>query len=120
MFPKKGTIVPKAHSRSDGQYAAAISSALRQELGSSSQATKTVMHWTGASDRAAKYWLSGTRGPDGRNLILLARNSDAVLQSILKMATRDVYELSIELDAAKAALLRAIAVIEALAPPHHS
>lgn len=116
MFPKKGTIVPKAHSRSNGRYAAAISFALKQELGKSSQATKTVMRWTGASDRTAKYWLSGTRGPDGWNLILLARNSDAVLHSVLAMADRDIYELAIELKAAKAALLRAVALIEALSP----
>ena len=114
MFPKKGTLVPKARSRSDGRYAAAISSALKQELGRSSQATKTVMRWTGASDRAAKYWLSGTRGPDGWHLIQLARNSDAVLQSVLRMADRDVYELAIELDAAKTALSRAVALIDAL------
>ena len=116
MFPKKGTIVPKSHSRSDGRYAAAISSALKQELGSSSRATKTVMRWTGASDRAAKYWLSGTRGPDGWNLILLARNSDAVWLSLLALADREVFELAIELKAAKAALLRALALIDALSP----
>jgi len=114
MFPKKGTTVRRNDPRTDSGYAAAIASALRQELGTSSQATKTVMRWTGASDRAAKYWLSGTRGPDGRHLILLARNSDAVLHSVLKMADRDVYELAIELNAAKSALLRAMAVIDAL------
>ena len=116
MFPKKGTTVPKAYTRADNRYAAAISSALKQELGRSSQATKTVMRWTGASGRAAKYWLSGTHGPDGWNLILLARNSDAVLHSLLSMADRDLYELAIELDAAKVALLRAVALIEALGP----
>lgn len=114
MFPKKGTFVPKPRSRSYGRYATEISSALKQELGTSSRAAKTVMRWTGASDRAAKNWLSGTHGPDGWNLILLARHSDAVFQSVLKMADRDVYEVAIELDAAKAALSRAVALIDAL------
>ncbi len=116
MFPKKGTTVPKMGPQTDNGYAAAIASALKEELGSTAQATKTVMRWTGASDRAAKYWLSGTRGPDGLHLILLARNSDAVLHSLLRMADRDVYELAIELNAAKAALSRAVALIEALHP----
>jgi len=117
MFPKKGTTVPKSRTQSGREYATSIANALREELGTSAQAAKTVMHWTGASNRAVKYWLSGSRGPDGMNLILLARSSDAVLHSLLKMADRDAYELTIELSAAKAALLRAMAVIDALRRP---
>ncbi len=114
MFPKKGTIVPQYGGKSGGMYAASISQAFRSELGSSYRATKTVMRWTGASDRTAKYWIAGTRGPDGWHLILWARNSDAVLHSLLKLAERDVFELAIELNAAKAALSRAAAIIDAL------
>lgn len=116
MFPKKGTTVPKPGNESGSDYAAIIAEALRAELGTSARATKTVMHWTGASDRAAKYWLSGVRGPDGRHLVLLARHSDTVLHSLLQMAHRDAYELAIELGAARAALMRAMAVIDALTP----
>lgn len=93
MFPKKGTTVPNSSDKSSGHYARTIATALRAELGTSAQATKTLMHWTGASDRAAKYWLAGTRGPDGWNLILIAKNSDAVLHSLLQLADRDAYEL---------------------------
>ncbi|MBN9219241.1 MAG: hypothetical protein J0I79_14915 [Mesorhizobium sp.] len=117
MFPKKGTIVPKSRKGEAGRYASTISTALRSELGTSARATKTVMHWTGASDRAAKYWLSGARGPDGWHLILLAKNSNAVLHGLLKMAGRDEYELTIELSAARAALARATAMIDALIVP---
>ena len=117
MFPKKGTTVPKSGNDPCADYAATIAAALRAELGTSARATKTIMHWTGASDRAAKYWLSGVRGPDGRHLVLLARHSDRVLHSLLQMADRDVYELAIELGAAKAALMRAMAVIDALTRP---
>jgi hypothetical protein len=46
------------------------------------------MRWTGASERTAKYWLSGERGPSGEHLILLAQHSDAVLETILTMAMR--------------------------------
>lgn len=114
MFPKKGTVVPQDGGKPGGIYAAAISEALKSELGSSFRATKTVMRWTGASDRTAKYWIAGTRGPDGWHLILLARNSDAVLHTLLKLADRDLFELAIELNAAKAALGRAAAIIDAL------
>ena len=117
MFPKKGTVVPTSRNGTGGHYASTIATALRSELGTSARATKTVMHWTGASDRAAKYWLSGGRGPDGWHLILLAKNSDAVMHCLLKMADRDEYELAIELSAAKAALIRALAMIDALIPP---
>lgn len=116
MYPKKGTPVPKSRNEPGNDYAATIAKALRAELGTSARATKTVMHWTGASDRAAKYWLSGVRGPNGRHLILLARHSDTVLHTLLQMAHRDTYELAIELGAAKAALMRAMAVIDALKP----
>lgn len=116
MFPKKGTTVPRRRDGSSSGYATAIAVALRDELGTSARAAKTLTRWTGASERAAKYWLSGTRGPGGWNLILLARHSDAVLHSVLKMADRDAYELAIELDAARTALLQAIALIDALSP----
>ena len=46
------------------------------------------MRWTGASERTAKYWLSGERGPSGEHLIRLAQHSDAVLITILTMAQR--------------------------------
>ncbi|TIV19482.1 MAG: hypothetical protein E5V95_08350 [Mesorhizobium sp.] len=117
MFPKRGTLVQKSRNGRDSHYAATIATALRSELGTSARATKTVMHWTGASGRAAKYWLSGGRGPDGWHLVLLAKNSDAVLHCLLKMAGRDEYELGVELGAAKSALLRAIATIDALIAP---
>ncbi len=117
MFPKKGTAVPQAEIDAASDYATMIAKALRAELGTSARATKTLMHWTGASDRAAKYWLSGARGPDGRHLVLLARHSESVLRALLRMAHREAYALAIELGAAQAALTRAMAVLDALKPP---
>jgi hypothetical protein len=69
-------------------YRKAIADALRRELGPTHQAIKTVMRWTGASERTAKYWLSGERGPSGEHLIRLAQHSDAVLITILTKAER--------------------------------
>ena len=93
MRIKMGTSVPKmgttVHLGADqAAYRKAISDTLRRELGPTHQAIKTVMRWTGASERTAKYWLSGERGPSGEHLIRLAQHSDAVLITILTMAER--------------------------------
>ena len=93
MRIKMGTSVPKmgttVHLAADQEaYRKAIADALRRELGPTHQAIKTVMRWTGASERTAKYWLSGERGPSGEHLIRLAQHSDAVLITILTMAER--------------------------------
>ena len=93
MRIKMGTSVPKmgtsVHLDADHTaYREAIADALRRELGPTHQAIKTVMRWTGASERTAKYWLSGERGPSGEHLIRLAQHSDVVLITILIMAER--------------------------------
>lgn len=93
MRIKMGTSVPKmgttVHLDADQiAYRTAVAAALRAELGPTHQAIKTVMRWTGASERTVKYWLSGERGPSGEHLIRLARHSDAVLIIILSMAER--------------------------------
>ena len=93
MRIKMGTSVPKmgttVHLAADqAAYRKAIADTLRCELGPTHQAIKTVMRWTGASERTAKYWLSGDRGPSGEHLIRLAQHSDAVLITTLTMAGR--------------------------------
>jgi hypothetical protein len=47
----------------------------------------------------------------------MASQSDTVMHTLLKLADRDLFELAIELNAAKAALARASAIIDALGPP---
>ena len=93
MRIKMGTSVPKMGTTvhldaNQTAYRKAVADALRRELGPTHQAIKTVMRWTGASERTAKYWLSGERGPSGEYLIQLAQHSDAVLITILTMAER--------------------------------
>jgi hypothetical protein len=86
MFPKAGNKFPTGPER---DYAVAISAALRSELGNTHRAAKTIMRWTDASERSAKNWLSGSRGPSGWHLILLIRQSDAVALTVLNLAGRD-------------------------------
>jgi hypothetical protein len=90
MLPKMGK---KLHRPSDsdsgnGQFAAIIATALKNELGTTHQGIKTAMRWTGASERTAKHWFSGTHGPNGAHLVELARHSDEILRVFLVMADR--------------------------------
>jgi hypothetical protein len=114
MFPKIGNKLPNGER--EAAYASAISRALMADVGAGHVATKTVMLWTGASERSARHWLNGDYGPGGRHLILLARNSAAVTRTILQLAGRGSMELSLEISAARAALVRATAIIDALGP----
>lgn len=69
-------------------YSDLIAVALRTELGDTHRAVKTVMKWTGASERAVKNWLAGDTGPHGPYLIKILRHSNAVLETILAASRR--------------------------------
>jgi hypothetical protein len=97
MPPKKGKVLPKKGKKLHGAdlepvaelgYPGAIATALRQELGTTHQAIKLAMRWTGASERTVKYWFAGTTGPSGEHLIALARHSDVILGVFLQRAGR--------------------------------
>ena len=59
MLPKKGRMLHPWNglARSAKDYAELIADALRQEHGNTHRAVKTIMHWTGASERSVKNWL---------------------------------------------------------------
>lgn len=82
MLPKKGRVLPAT------DYADVIAFALRGELGESHRAVKTVMRWTGASERAVKNWLSGVSGPSGAHLVRILRYSDGALETLLAASRR--------------------------------
>ncbi|MDP2779535.1 hypothetical protein [Devosia sp.] len=65
-----------------------VAVALRNELGESRRSIKTVMNWTGTSERTAKNWLSGSCGPTGHHLVELAKHSDEVFDLFLVMSGR--------------------------------
>ncbi len=99
---------------SETQYVSMIADALKSDLGPSHIATKTVMRWTGASERSERYWLNGEYGPGGRHLVMLAHGSDAVLKGFLALAEREHLELGLEVAAARSALARAKAIVDAI------
>lgn len=114
MFPKSGSKVPGADRPKEDEYLAAIREALRHELGGHGSATKTIMRWTGASDRTARNWMSGATGPSGYHLICLARESNAVLAAMLAMSGRSELALSADVHAVEVALAKAAGALEVL------
>jgi hypothetical protein len=94
-FPKKGKSFPKRDgdrssnfNLDDHAFALKIASALKLELTDRNSRAKLVASWTGANERTVKNWILGRYAPCGRHLVLLARNSDQVLNAILSMADR--------------------------------
>ena len=116
MLPKKDNKLPpgRGGSNHNMNFNGAIAAALRKELGSTHQAVKTVMHWTGASESAAKTWLTGSHGPSGEHLVALVRNSDHVLKVFLLMAGRNRHLLGIRLADLRSQLVEAIECIDKL------
>lgn len=114
MFPKKGNFFPRGDDRESGaaSYAATIATALRSELGHSHRATKTVMRWTGASERTVKHWLAGYHGPRGEYLIVLLRESEAVYEAVLAAADRRDAVGAARMLAAYGTMVEVMAIIE--------
>lgn len=108
MFTKTGNsfLAPE-------HYAARIGKALRNELGSTHQAAKTLMRWTNANERTVKNWLAGTCGPRGEHLVALVRHSDAALAAFLLMADRKHVVTTIELPILRQRLQSALEGIDA-------
>jgi hypothetical protein len=115
MLPKKGK---KLHRGGSGggqelDFGRLIATALRTELGSNHQTIKTVMRWTGASERTVKHWFAGTHGPSGEHLVGLIRHSDEVLTVFLLMADRGPVALTAKLDGLRVKLVELIDHIDA-------
>jgi hypothetical protein len=73
----------------DSEYAFAIAFALKQEIGDSRHAVKTLARMTGASERTARNWLSAVRGPSGLHLIRLAQNSEAIRATLITLSGQE-------------------------------
>ena len=92
MLPKRGKILQghAAAAQSPIDFANAVAKALQSELGDTHRAVKTIMKWTGASERAAKNWLEGSAGPRGHYLMRLIAESDLVFELVINAADRAV------------------------------
>lgn len=118
MFPKKGKKLLHSLRASDGddQFRQAVAAALKGELGTTHQAIKTVMRWTGASERAVKHWFAGTHGPSGHHLVAIARHSDAVLMCFLLAAGRSQLSVGMHWISIRPMLVELLAAIDTCSP----
>jgi hypothetical protein len=89
VLPKKGKVLHLSGQNTEIPYLEDIALTLRTEFGANRNAIKEVMRWTGASERAVKYWLAGTSGPSGEHLIALVAASDSILAMLLRRAGRE-------------------------------
>jgi hypothetical protein len=112
MLPKKGKHL--RIDRGSKSYAAVIACALKSQLGTSHQAAKTLMKWTGASERTVKNWLSGISGPSGEHLVELIRHSDNVLQALLAFAGRPLVMTTYNLVSVRAKLTGIVDQIDSM------
>ncbi len=112
MVPKSGSqLRDSAFFLSETVLATQIGEALRAELGASRRATKTVMRWTGVSDRSARAWLHGRASPSGLHLVTLAAHSDTVMTTLLKLTGRGELEIGLRLKEIEADLVRLLAIV---------
>lgn len=118
MFPKTGKNLP-ASIQGSNAYAEAIAEALRTELGATHRATKTLMRWTGVSERTAKNWLSGRCAPRGHHLIQLTRESDIVLATVLALAGRNHHMVGARLLGMRELLIGIVQLIDDSLPSTH-
>jgi len=112
MLPKKGIVFPSDENLEP--YSRAVAYALKCELGSTHQAVKIIMGWTGAGERTVKNWLAGISGPSGQHLVELVRYSDGVLAVLLVLAGREQAVAAQTLLDARNKLADAVEQIDAL------
>lgn len=113
MFPKKGSSFPAGRDAlTDAEFAQVIASALKVEFGSTRNGAKMLMRWTGVSERTAKNWLNGTNAPRGVHLILLARESNAILKAMMLMADRPQMSLGASLLSLRRLLSETLAALD--------
>ena len=98
----------------ESMLAEQIGDALRDELGASRRATKTVMRWTGVSDTTARAWLQGRASPSGLHLLALAAHSSPVMFTVLRLTGHADLELVLNLREIEAHLQLALTHVQSI------
>jgi hypothetical protein len=116
MLRKKGKSFPRNRARGpeSQRLANEVGRALRAELGGTHRTVKTIMRWTGASERTIKNWLDGSHGPSGEHLIRVICHSDAVYALVLRLAGRDQALTMVRVADLRARLVAVLAEIDQL------
>jgi hypothetical protein len=115
MVPKSGSRLPKTQiSLSDAELAELIGTALRDELGASRRAAKTIIAWTGVSDRTARAWLNGRSSPSSLHLLAMAAHCKPVMATMLRLTGHEHVAIGIDLQAVEAGLEQTLAAVRSL------
>jgi hypothetical protein len=110
MFPKKGKFFPDRERRAGTEirFATVVGAALRDELRGTRHSAKTIMEWTGASERTVKNWLAKRSSPSAPHLVCLMRHSKKVLDAVLQAAGREHVLAGMDLAAARNLMAEAV------------
>lgn len=95
-------------------FTEAIAQALRREYGHSPAAVKTVVRLTRTNPRAVRNWFAANNGPNGENLVVLVRHSEAVLETVLQLAGRQELVTARKLSGAREKLREMLEMIDDL------
>ncbi|WP_116970665.1 hypothetical protein [Blastomonas sp. UPD001] len=98
----------------DEPLAIAIAAALREEFGDTPSALKTIARLTRSNERAVRNWFEGKNSPSAANLVILMRNSDRILRTVLTLADRHDLVVAAGLAGLRRQLLDAVAAIDGL------
>ncbi|NIJ21145.1 hypothetical protein FHS95_002848 [Sphingomonas naasensis] len=101
----------------DAQFAALVGGALRDELGGSHRAAKTIMAWTSVSDHTARAWLHGRKSPSSLHLLALAAHSRLVMSVVLRLTGYDGLALNIDIGALESGLEEILSALRLLRRP---
>jgi hypothetical protein len=101
----------------EAAFAEQIGAALRDELGATRRATKTVMRWADVSDTTARGWITGRCAPSGRHLLVLAANSAEVMAKVLALTDHAELGLALGLEEIQRRLEIALAHVCAATNP---
>jgi hypothetical protein len=94
------------------RFATEIAAALRRASVDSGIQVKTVAGWTGANERTVKNWFSGQYGPSGEHLLVLARHSQEVLQTMLMLMERQDLLVGQEIIDIESRIARLVVLVE--------
>jgi len=120
MVPNSGSRLPKTQILlSDAQLAELIGTALRDELGGSRRAAKTIIAWTGVSDRTARAWLNGRTSPSSLHLLAMAAHCQPVMATVLRLTGHEHVAIGINLQAVETGLEQTLAAVRGLRSRGH-
>lgn len=94
--------------------AVAIAAALKEEFGTTPSAVKTIARVTRSNERAVRNWFERNNSPSAETLVILIRNSDLFLRTVLTLADRHNLVVAVGLARLRRQLMDAVAASDGL------